>query len=102
MKPVVIQFEAKLELGEEMEWYESQAPGVGLRLQAEVELAVARLRRNPEWCLAYKKTGFRKQTVDHFPFCVFFREMSDRFWIVAIANMKRRPGYWLGRRRRLE
>ena len=98
MKPVVIQTEAIVEFGEEMEWYESQTPGVGLRLQAEVELAIARLRRNPEWCAAYKRTGFRKQSVNRFPFGVFFQEMPDHFWVVAIANLKRRPGYWLGRR----
>ena len=98
MKPVVIQSEAKLELAEGMAWYESRSPGVGLRLQAEVELAIARLQRRPDWSMPYKRTGFRKQTVNHFPYCVFFMELPDRLWVAAIGNMNRRPDYWRDRK----
>ena len=98
MKPVVIQIEAKLELAAEVEWYEEQAAGVGLRLQAEVELAISRLQRNPEWAMPYKRTGFRKQSVNRFPFCIFFAELTEHIWVAAIANMRRRPDYWIKRR----
>lgn len=98
MKPVIIQTEAKLELAEGMAWYDEQQPGVGRRLQAEVELAIARLRRNPEWCPPYKRTGFRKKLVNRFPCAVFFMEQPDCLWVAAIANTNRRPAYWMTRR----
>jgi hypothetical protein len=98
VKPVIIQTEARIELAEGMAWYDEQQPGVGRRLQAEVELAVARLRRNPEWCPPHKQTGFRKMTVNRFPYAVFFVELPECIWVAAIANLRRRPDYWMGRR----
>jgi hypothetical protein len=35
----------------------------------------------------------------HFPYVVFFRIDSSAIEIVAVAHAKRRPGYWLDRRR---
>jgi toxin ParE1/3/4 len=98
VKPVVIQAEAKWELAEGIAWYESQSPGVGLRLQAEVELAVGRLQRNPDWYPPYKQSGFRMKTVRRFPYAVFYVELPDCIWVAAIANLNRKPDYWKSRR----
>lgn len=32
-----------------------------------------------------------------FPYAVIYVEQTDRIWILAVMNMKRRPGYWKGR-----
>lgn len=98
MKPVIIQTEGRIDLAEGMAWYEEQQSGVGLWLQVEVELAIARLSRNPGWCRLHKRTGFRKMAVNRFPYAVFFMELPECIWVAAIANLRRRPDYWMNRR----
>ena len=98
MKPVLIHREARAELDDAMAFYESRARGLGLDLQAKVENAVAKIRRNPGAWPPHKNSGFRRRSTDRFPFAVFYMEMPDCIWIAAIAHTSRRPGYWRSRR----
>ena len=85
---------ARIELDEAMGYYESRARGLGLDLQKKVEQAVGAIQQSPESWPAHKRTGFRKYFVERFPFTVFYMDLPDLIWIVAVAHGSRRPDYW--------
>lgn len=98
MKPIVVHSAARAELDEAMGFYESRASGLGLDLEKKVERAVAAIQRNPETWPRHKRTAFRKVFVERFPFTVFYMDLTDRIWIVAVAHGSRRPDFWSRRK----
>ena len=52
------------------------------------------------WKIRYKATEFRHYVVRRFPYIIFYVELEEAIWIVAVAHGRRRPDYW--RRRRME
>jgi toxin ParE1/3/4 len=100
VKPVVFHSQARSELDDAVAYYEEQRHGLGLDLAAKVEQAVARIQQNPRLGSPYKRTVFRRQVVRRFPYVVFYRELDEAIWIVAVAHAKQRPDYW--KRRKVE
>lgn len=100
MKPVIIHSEAIEELDGTIAYYEDQKAGLGLDFLVEVEQAFGRIQQNPDLGSVYKVTGLRQYVIQRFPFLVFYAELEDCIWVVAIAHGKRRPDYW--RRRQIE
>ena len=98
MKPVIVHSGAKRELAKARVCYEERCEGLGLDFLTEVEAATEKLRQNPHLCPRYKRTAFRKQFVERFPYLIFFLELPDYFWIAAIAHGRRRAGYWKRRK----
>ena len=97
MNPVIFHPEAQAELDAAVAWYESQSPGLGLDLQAEVEAAVRMIQQQPQLHSLYKNTRCRKRILQRFPYNLFYIELADAIWIVAVAHHKRKPDYWTGR-----
>ncbi len=100
MKPVIIHGQARMELDEAMAFYDQQKSGLGPALQGAVERAVEAIQQNPKLGAPYKNTEFRYYVVRRFPYVIFYVELMDAIWIVAVAHGKRRPGYWRRRRMR--
>ncbi len=100
MKPIIIHGKARAELDEAIAYYEQQKAGLGLALQSAIEQAIGRIQQNPQIGAPYKTTEFRHYVVQRFPYVVFYAELEEPIWIVAIAHGKRRPDYW--RRRKIE
>jgi hypothetical protein len=98
VKSVNVHSAARRELAEAMAWYDERCEGLGLDLLAEFQKAAAKLRRAPEICPRYKRTDFRKQRMERFPYLIFFLELPDCFWIAAIAHGARQPDYWKERK----
>jgi toxin ParE1/3/4 len=48
----------------------------------------------------YKIMGLRRYVIQRFPYIIFYADLEEFIWIVAIAHGKRRPDYW--RRRQIE
>lgn len=94
MKPVIIHGDARAEFEAAMLFYEERAPGLGLALHEKVEAAVRAIQTTPESWPPHKKGPFRKYFVERFPFTVFYLELADHIWVLAIAHASRRPGYW--------
>lgn len=99
MKPVIIHSEATEELEGAISYYEDQKVGLGLDFLAEVEQALSKIQQTPNLGAAYKAT-LRRYIIQRFPFLIFYAELEELIWVVAIAHGKRRPGYW--RRRQIE
>jgi toxin ParE1/3/4 len=98
MKPVRFHRLAREELEAAIGYYERQRPGLGLDLQTEIEALVCRIQQNPHIGGLYKSTDFRHCVARRFPYLVFYRELEQLVWIVAVAHGKRRPDYWSRRR----
>lgn len=81
-----------------MAWYDERCAGLGLDLLAEFQKAAARLQRHPQLCPRYKRTGYRKQRMERFPYLIFFLELPEQIWIAAIAHGARQPDHWKQRK----
>jgi hypothetical protein len=89
---------ASIELAESIRWYESKCVGLGGELLGEVGKTIDRLTQNPETghpISLDQKT--RRLLVSRFPYQVVYRLRPDEVVIVALAHLKRRPGYWTRR-----
>ena len=92
---------ADVEFLDAVAWYEDQQAGLGARFLSEVEQASDRIaewpRIGPVWTYSEVPEGVRRFSLRTFPYHIVYIE-DPRLVIVAVAHMKRRPGYW---RRRL-
>jgi len=89
---------ASAELAEAVRWYESKRRGLGGELLNEVAETIDRLALNPEVgspVSADRKT--RRLLVSRFPYQVVCRVRPGEIVVVALAHLKRRPGYWKDR-----
>ncbi len=97
MSPVVFHPDARAEVREAAQHYESQCTGLGKAFRVALEQSLAVIRHRPNMWPKYKGKAVRHCMVRRFPYCIFFIDQPDRVWIVAIAHAHRRPGYWLDR-----
>jgi toxin ParE1/3/4 len=92
--------DAEAELQSAALWYEEKRRGLGIEFVAVVDKALQSVLENPEACPVWRPNRpYRKRSLKRFPYVVFFRIDSATVEIVAVAHAKRRPGYWLDRRR---
>lgn len=98
MKPVAYHRLAASELIESAKFYERRNPTLGHAFLSTVEATVPKIQRNPEHGTPGRR-GTRSWKTRRFPFRIIYLEQADRFWIVAVAHLSRRPDYWLRRLR---
>jgi toxin ParE1/3/4 len=93
MTQATILYEAEVELGEAVAYYEDKSAGLGLDFAAEMERSVQTICEAPQrWPV--REDGTRRYLTHRFPFLVVFTWHNDHVWIVAFAHCKRRPRYW--------
>ena len=81
------------ELNEAVQYYEQCQPGLGLEFTEEIYATIARIDEYPNaWAALSENT--RRCLVNRFPFGVIFHSTSDTIYVIAIADLHRRPGYW--------
>ncbi len=97
MKRVVYPRLAASELIEASAFYERRRPLLGDRFVAAVDVAREKVRENPARGRP-EKFGLRSFKVRRFPYRLFYEEQADQLWVVAVAHLGRRPGYWVRRR----
>jgi plasmid stabilization system protein ParE len=99
MKPIVFAPDARAEFEAAVEWYETQAPGLGERFVGHVDEALQLIGETPAGCPKWDvDQRFRRAVVQRFPYLVFYRDLADRIEVVAVAHGAREPGYWLKRK----
>jgi len=89
---------AEQELGEAVEYYEAQEPGLGFELFEEVWAAIERIEQYPQaWQSVSPRT--RRCQTNRFPYGVIYqiREKESEILIVAVAHLHRNPSYWRNR-----
>jgi toxin ParE1/3/4 len=83
------------------DWYEQQLPGLGADLTEEVAYALNAIAERPmTWPLwpGVGETGaVRRFLLARFPFAVGYIVEPGEVIVLAVAHLRRRPGYWVGR-----
>jgi plasmid stabilization system protein ParE len=88
--------DAETEFDKAVEYYEDCRRGLGLEFAKEVYAAIARINQFPEaWSPMSKNT--RRCLVNRFPYGVIYRVKSGHIQVIAVADLRRRPGYWRSR-----
>ncbi len=88
---------AEQELNEAAAYYEAESHGLGSAFLKEVEKAVQQVLNYPESAPLLSRL-VRKKVVRRFPYNVMYSVIPTGIRILAIANQKRRPFYWCGRK----
>ena len=97
MKKLTLHDEAQSELKAAVAYYEAIDPLLGRDLRARVHRAFLEIRKKPAKYPVYKETRVRCCPVSRFPYTIYYLEIPDRIWIVAVAHQKRKPAYWRAR-----
>jgi plasmid stabilization system protein ParE len=83
------------------DWYEAQVPGLGLDHLEEVQRALDAICERPAswppWHGVGAEVGVRRFLLARFPFAVAYVVDAGEVVVLAVAHVRRRPGYWLGR-----
>lgn len=87
---------AEAEFDNAISYYESCRQGLGLDFAEEVFASIELIIQYPEaWSAMSKNT--RRCLVNRFPFGVIYQVKSNIVYIIAVADLRRRPDYWLNR-----
>jgi plasmid stabilization system protein ParE len=90
--------EARAEFLADVDWYDEREMGVGERFEAAVRAAIDAAVDSPEswsvWAGWEREPVVRSKGVSGFPYRVVYFVRDDLLTIVAVAHVKRRPGYW--------
>jgi toxin ParE1/3/4 len=97
VKNVRFHDEARVELVEQVVYYESSSPGLGDRFNTEVERAVARATEFPGLGSPHKY-GTRRVFPKNFPFSVVYLVQGTVIVVLAVAHFRRKPTYWRRRK----
>jgi toxin ParE1/3/4 len=97
VKPLAVHAQAKAEAQSAVAYYEGRRKGLGREFREELKAAFDRIRRLPQATAPIDEHGTRKHKLHRFPYTVYYVDLDQAIWIVAIAHQKLRPGYWSGR-----
>lgn len=96
MTPSLFLPEAEQEMLEAALYYQNQASGLGSDYLSAVERAIQAIEESPyTWPIL--EGEFRRRLVRRFPFGVLYRIEPDIIIIVAVAHLRKKPGYWKSR-----
>lgn len=96
MKRVIFHPEAEAELLGAAEFYEARRSGLGLEFVAEVQRATHALLNFPTLGHRFSKR-LRRILTRRFPYGVLYRVEPEFVYVVGVAHVRRRPGFWRGR-----
>jgi len=96
VKPVLLD-EAQDELVDAIARYEGIELGLGRSLRDEVSSNLAWIQAHPE-LPRLRPPGYYRVNLRTFPYYIPYIIRNDTLWVLAIAHVRRRPLYWIGRR----
>jgi toxin ParE1/3/4 len=99
MRKITFHEEADSEIHEAALYYEERTADLGLAFLDEVEKTSERILAHP---MAYQRVTeeVRQALVARFPYSILYViESDEHIRVIAVAHLKRRPGYW---RKRLQ
>lgn len=78
------------------QYYELSQQNLGKRFVDELRVGFEQIRQFPlSGTEIYE--GIRRHLIRTFPFGIIYRNTSDTIFVLAVADLRRRPGYWLNR-----
>jgi plasmid stabilization system protein ParE len=100
VRPVRFLRAAQAEYRAALAWYAARSLDVADDFAAKVAAAVHEIRELPEaWPMWLGRPGLRGRVLRRFPYTIIYVVRAQRVVILAVAHQRRRPGYWLSRRR---
>ena len=91
---------ASAEMAEAAAWYDERVSGLGERFLGEAEAVFARIDKRPltgaPWSHRRLPDGVRRMFLRSFPYSAVYI-LEPRLVVVALAHVRRRPGYWAKR-----
>ena len=87
---------AEQELNEAAEYYEREQPGLGAAFIADVQRCTDAIVDHPK-AGAVIRGLVRRRQCRRFRYGVLYSIRQDSVRILAVMNLRRRPGYWIGR-----
>ena len=101
MKPLEVAPEALDEMFEASAWYDDCRDGLSREFLDEAEGVFERICASPKafprLMNAPEHLGHRRAVLKRFPYSLVFMELETTIRIIAVAHMKREPGYWSDR-----
>jgi plasmid stabilization system protein ParE len=88
--------EASDELEIAYRWYLRRSPHAASRFVEGVETATRQACEFPERWPKYLH-GTRYYRIVRYPFVLVYLREPDRIYAIAVAHLRRRPGYWKNR-----
>ena len=87
---------AERELNDAAQYYEYEQPGLGAAFIAEVRRCTVAVAEHPQASPVVSGT-IRRRLCQRFPYALLYTVAGRELRILAVMNLKRRPGYWVGR-----
>jgi hypothetical protein len=87
---------AERELNDAAQYYELESPGLGTAFLSEVEHSWNGITEHPE-AAPIVLGSIRRRLLRRFPYALLYSIRPNSVRILAVMNLKRRPGYWSGR-----
>jgi plasmid stabilization system protein ParE len=97
MTPVELLPAARGDYDESFDWYAGRSPAAARHFSMAVDEALRLIGQSPQM-FAVVDTVHRACLLKQFPYSIVYRVEPKRALVVAIAHVKRRPGYWRGRK----
>ena len=99
MKRIRLHVQAERELAEAFDFYEQERPGMGVRFARAVRAKLDAVVRLPGIARMRKigRQEVRCAALRRFPYVLFFVQVEDGLFLVALAHTNRDPAYWLRR-----
>lgn len=88
--------EADLEVIEAAQYYEARSQGLGQSFLEEIERALGEVSIVPQASPIARGT-IRRKRLRKFPYNLLYAIEGSRIRVYAVAHVRRRPDYWIGR-----
>ena len=93
--------EARREIREAAVWYESRSLGLGQELLADARDCFRRIEANPALGSlvenVHEAVGARRVLLKRFPYAIIYIQLKAHVRVLALAHLRRKPGYWKSR-----
>jgi plasmid stabilization system protein ParE len=87
---------AERELNDAAQYYEQEEPGLGAAFITEVRRCADAIAEHPLAGPVILGT-IRRRLCQRFPYALLYSVHGEDLRILTVMNLKRRPGYWVGR-----
>lgn len=96
MAEIRFHWKARIEYQEAIIWYANRSRDAALRFEAELDEVLRRISENPSMFPLYDEDE-RIVMLRRFPYGVVYLERPDELEVIAVAHLRRAPGYWQDR-----
>jgi len=87
---------AQKELDDTFEYYEYEQKNLGYRFIHEVLHSIELIKYYPKGWHPMTQNS-RRCLIKNFPYGIIYQEKENYILIIAIANLHRKPNYWINR-----